>query len=243
MGNLMESLESLDIKTVHYDDQDVELEVSIDNEGWSASDDLEVSKFQSHQAQVPQPLSIHDVVVVEELSFLHRLTMKLSHPGLDCGLGCFGNLSKITETGKKECDDLYWFDFHEILAARELFDRIQIWDDDEWIDFIRLTQTDGVMKTEEQLVEFHAAEVEIPEDVEYVHTRPHNSDADRFLAILDDMESALEEEEYESRTIPTSIKYPRWILRRFRDWIEEADFIEANVTAPSGSRYYTGSTK
>ncbi|KAI1440894.1 hypothetical protein F5Y02DRAFT_431663 [Annulohypoxylon stygium] len=236
----MENIEDLDIKTVYYDEQDVELEVSIEDEGWSTVDDLEVSTFHDRRAQVPQPLSIHDDTVVEELSFLHRLTMKLSHPGLDWGLGCFGNLSKITETGKKEYDDLYWFDLLEILTAKELFDGTKTWDDDDWIDFILSTQKHGELKTEEQLAEFHKPLTEIPEDVEHVHSRPCNPDSDRFLAILDNMESAVDEK-YEERTISTWAEYPRWILRNFRDWIEEADFIEANVTAPSGSRYYTAS--
>ena len=64
---------------------------------------------------------------------------------------------------------------------------------------------------------------------------------DRILAMLDNMESARPEAGSEARTISTSVGYHRWVLRNFKDWIEEAEFIEANVSAPRGSRYYTAS--
>ncbi|KAI2468673.1 hypothetical protein F4781DRAFT_432197 [Annulohypoxylon bovei var. microspora] len=231
-------MENFDIKVISYDGEDIQPEIRADNEGWStAVDDLEIRKFEGRRTHVPQPLSIHDAIVVEELSFLHRITMNLLHPGFDCGLGCFGNLSKIVETNKEEYDDLYWFDFFEITTAKELFDGDQVWtSDDDWIRFVRSVQKSEEQKTEEELIKFHAVQPESSENIEFVHVRPGTLDADKFLAELDDMELALLGE---ARTISTSIEYPRWVLRSFRDWIEEADFIEANVSTPSGTRYYT----
>ncbi|KAI1458707.1 hypothetical protein F4805DRAFT_456421 [Annulohypoxylon moriforme] len=234
-------MENLDINNINYDDEHTQLEVSINNEGWNtAADDLKDRRFQGRRTRVPESLCIDDTVVVEELSFLHRLSMKLSRPGFDWGLGSFGNLSKIVETGKNEYRDLHWFDLLEIQTVKELFDGDQVWDDDAWIRFIRSAQQSEEPKSEEELLQFHIDQLDSMKEVEHVHTRPRNSDADRFLAVLDKMEAAFQEG-IEARTIPTSVEYPRWVLRNFRDWIEEAEFIEANVSAPSGSRYYTAS--
>ncbi|KAI1205513.1 uncharacterized protein F4807DRAFT_464600 [Annulohypoxylon truncatum] len=216
-------MENPDIKTVSHDGKDILLE------------------FQGRRSHIPQPLSINDTTVVEELGFPYKPSMKLSQPGFDWGLGCFGNLSKIIGTSKNEYDDLYWFDFFEINTAKQLFDGSQVWDDDDaWIRFVRSTQRVEEPKTEEQLIKFNATQPESSDEVEPVQVRPRTSDADRFLAMLDNMESALEVGN-EARNISTSVEYPRWVLRNFRDWIEEADFIEANISAPSGSRYYTTS--
>ncbi|KAI0888292.1 uncharacterized protein GGS22DRAFT_185671 [Annulohypoxylon maeteangense] len=235
-------MENLDINKVNYDGEEIRLEVSVNNEGLpKAADDLKVRKFHGHRKHAPPPLIIDDTVVIEELSFLHRLSMKLSRPGFDWGIGCFGNLSKIVETGKNECGDLYWFDLVEIITAKELFEGKQTWDnDDAWIIFVRSAQEKEDRKSEVELAKFHGVELENEKEGEQIHVRPRNSDADRFLAMLDDMEAAFQEG-VEARTIPTSVEYPRWVALNFRDWIEEADFIEANVTAPGGSRYYTSS--
>ncbi|KAI1651225.1 uncharacterized protein F4817DRAFT_366771 [Daldinia loculata] len=74
-------------------------------------------------------------------------------------------------------------------------------------------------------------------------SRPCFPEAKEFLAGLDDMESALLDVGFDSKTIPASIKdEDRDYVRRhgdFEDWIEEADFVEANASVPEGTWYYS----
>ncbi|OTB11141.1 hypothetical protein K445DRAFT_26903 [Daldinia sp. EC12] len=70
------------------------------------------------------------------------------------------------------------------------------------------------------------------------------SEAREFLEGLDHMESVLPEVRVDEKTISTSTndEVVNCVMRkhmRFRDWIEEASFVEANVSAPAGTRYYT----
>ncbi|XXG95618.1 hypothetical protein Hte_001886 [Hypoxylon texense] len=61
---------------------------------------------------------------------------------------------------------------------------------------------------------------------------------DRFLAKLDDLESARPAEENEAQNVTSSVVSTRARPSVFNDWIDEADFMEANATMPQGTRYY-----
>ncbi|KAI1100630.1 hypothetical protein F4804DRAFT_348339 [Jackrogersella minutella] len=227
-----------EVGRIHYDGEGLEPGVSVDNHGWStAVDDLQVRKFKGRRSHAPKSLSINENATFEDTCFPLKRTISLGQPGLDWGLGCFGNSTKLVDTGKEKLDYLYWTDHHDRITAVELFNGEQIWEgDDDWIHHIRIAQRDKEEKTEEEFLQFYGSEKE----VEDTPTRPGTPEADDFLAGLDSMESACLEEESESRTAPTSLHgHPRWVLRGFRDWIEEADFIESNVSSPMGTRYYT----
>ncbi|KAI0829140.1 hypothetical protein F5Y06DRAFT_308280 [Hypoxylon sp. FL0890] len=229
------------MKLVDFSGDDIEPVVSVDNQGWSTSEDnLKIQKFQGRRVNAPKPLVLDESFVLVETNVQHRLTMNGAQPVFDWGLGCFGNPSKIVDTGKEELVWLFWKEFNEIRTAKELFDGRQVWKrgDDDWIHFIRVYQKD-----EEDLIAFHQAQQVSQTESEQAPVRPHTTEAEEFLAELSVMESARSGAESEEKKVPKSIEQEAgdrtWKLKNFRDWIEEADFVEANASMPSGTRYYT----
>ncbi|KAK6956806.1 hypothetical protein Daesc_002086 [Daldinia eschscholtzii] len=70
------------------------------------------------------------------------------------------------------------------------------------------------------------------------------SEAREFLEGLDRMESVPPDIRVDEKTISTSTNdgVVNCVMRKhmgFRDWIEEASFVEASVSAPAGTRYYS----
>ncbi|KAI1410507.1 hypothetical protein F5Y13DRAFT_192372 [Hypoxylon sp. FL1857] len=232
------------MKVVNFSGEDIDPVVSVDNQGWSTSgEDLKTRKFQGRRANVPKPLFFDQTSVFEESNFELRVTRNSFQPAFDCGLGCFGNPTKLVETGKEELVNLYWVDFNEIRTAKELFDGRQVWKGvDNWIHFVRLTQRYKEAKTEEELIKFHQPEQPTKKEAEQPLARPQTREGKDFLTELDNMESAQPEAGSEARKSPKPVEQevaqPRWQLRGFRDWIEEADFIESHANMPSGTRYY-----
>ncbi|KAI1141674.1 hypothetical protein F5Y05DRAFT_423387 [Hypoxylon sp. FL0543] len=234
-------------KLVDFSGEDIDLVVNVDNQGWSTSgENIEVHTFKGRRPHAPKPLVLDETVVLLEANFGLRVTMDSPRPVFDWGLGCFGNPSKLVETGKEELVGLFWKDFHEIRTAKELFDGHRVFKDgdDDWIHFVRVYQRTSEDKAEEELIAFHQAEQASQSEPESDQTslRPHTAEAENFLAELVAMESAPlqgETEEHAPNPIEQETGDRTWKLRNFRDWIEEVDFIEANATMPSGTRYYT----
>ncbi|KAI1373508.1 hypothetical protein F4677DRAFT_448337 [Hypoxylon crocopeplum] len=230
-------------KEVSYDGRNICPILDIVNEGWSTGEQgFSIRSFHGRRAHVPEPLCLENLILEEE-NFLLRVTKTdLTSPVFDSGLGCFGNSTKLVETGDGELIDLWAGDFREARAAKELFDGQHTFDDYEWIQFQRVSQRNAEDKTEEDLIKFHKAQHESPPQSPKALARPRTSESDRFLVKLDDMESARTTIDGNERTIPTSENNSNgpghWVLKNFQDWIEETDFVESNASMPIGTRYY-----
>ncbi|KAI1406143.1 hypothetical protein F4819DRAFT_481957 [Hypoxylon fuscum] len=232
-------------KKVSYSGEDIHPAISIDNDGWSATDGFEIRKFRGRRPHPPRLLRVDDESEFNEMNFQLRVSsLNCAQPGLDWGIGCFGNPTKLVETGKGELTGLYASDFHEVRTAKELFEGNYVWTDDEWIHFQRLNQRDGEPKTELDLIDFHEEQQVSETELDEEPVQRFTSGAEEFLESLDNLESAPEGGS-ETRAIPASIDNeehnPRSAFQgcsRFRDWIDEADFVEANAKMPKGTRYY-----
>ncbi|KAI0138907.1 hypothetical protein F4776DRAFT_617136 [Hypoxylon sp. NC0597] len=220
------------LKVVNFSCEDISLVVSVDDQGWSKSGDgLQVRKFQGRRARAPKPLLLNKTSVFEEKNFQLRVTVNSFQPTFDWGLGCFGNSTKLVETGKDELVNLHWTDFNEIRTAKELFDGRQVWDGDEyWIRLVRLTQRGKDGKTEKELIQFHQAQRETKANQERPPLRSHRIKSEEFFQELVDMESGRSETGNEARNILKLEKSSKWQLKYFRDWIEEADFVESHAS-------------
>ncbi|KAI8963221.1 hypothetical protein F5Y11DRAFT_163670 [Daldinia sp. FL1419] len=221
--------------------------LNTDNQGWSMPEEaIRPRKFQGQRGRAPKPLITQHQGELKEENFPRRRTkMNLSLPGFDSGLGCFGNPSKLVETGKGELVDLYWADSYEIDAATKLTGEKVFWENEDWIDFQCLFQKYKEPKSEYELILFHEAQTDSGIEPSGPTSRPSSPEADEFLAGLDDMESAFSGAVQDERTMPASTKKEdgscvRW-YEDFGDWIEEAGFVEANLSMPMGTRYYKGS--
>ncbi|KAI2609964.1 uncharacterized protein GGS25DRAFT_520768 [Hypoxylon fragiforme] len=232
-------MENKKSKEVSFGGKDIQPVTNVDNQGWSTTaKPLDIKKFQGHRAHAPEPLSISDEEL-EESNFPQRVTkVSLSDPAFDYGLGCFGNPTKLVETGKQELGDLFWTDFHELRTAEELREEERVWKSEEdWIRFQRLAQKNAEPKTEEELRQFWGSLRGLEKKSYAAPIRPGALEAKDFLAKLDDMEAAHSED----RTVPSTTRdheNPRLSRQNFRDWMEAADFIENNASSSSGTRYY-----
>ncbi|KAI0113020.1 hypothetical protein F4814DRAFT_449468 [Daldinia grandis] len=220
----------------------------IDNQGWSTlGRSIKAREFQGRRDHSPKPLVIEHDVELKEMNFPRRFTkIRLSLSGFDSGLGCFANPSKLVETGRGELDGLYRANLCEIKAAMELIEGSKVWEDEDWIDFQRGFQKFKEPKTEGDLIAFHETRSDREGELSEFTFRPCFPEANEFLTGLDDMESALSGVGFDSKTIPAFIKdEDRENVRQhggFEDWIEEADFVEANASVPAGTWYYSIST-
>ncbi|OTB00897.1 hypothetical protein M426DRAFT_26126 [Hypoxylon sp. CI-4A] len=247
------------IKVICFGGEIMEPVANIDNQGWSTTDgDMKPKSFHGRRARAPEPLIIDELDVFVDRSFELTETMSIQQPGFDWGLGCFGNPTKLVETGKGELQNLVPSDMAEVSAAKELFDGRQTWGDDEWIAFQRATQVDYEVKTEEELIEFHETEVEDEDDVDLELASEHlrfpgeyeeeleeyeeylEQSADEFLAELDDMEAG--DYEWDVSSILSSESDDdedgEGAMLTFDDWIAEADFLEKSANMPKSTRYY-----
>ncbi|KAI1763398.1 hypothetical protein GGR53DRAFT_467434 [Hypoxylon sp. FL1150] len=232
-------------KVVSYDGKGVELDVSVENGGWASADNLNIPHFEDHRRNAPEPLRLNPADKITEENILLRVSkVRMSQPGVDWGLGCFGNATRVVETGKGEMAGLAWTDFHEVRTAKEFArDKRGFRNDDEWIRLQRLYQQGAQDKTELDLLDFHRGAEKVSQvDSHQAAFRDESSARyyeDRFLASLDDLESARPGEGSEVQNVTSLIVSPRRQNRVFGDWIEEADFMEANATMPQGTRYYS----
>ncbi|KAI1777366.1 hypothetical protein F4818DRAFT_457232 [Hypoxylon cercidicola] len=234
-------------KEVSYDGKDICLDVSIDNEGWSTTSSFKITKFEGRRKNIPKPLRLDGSgTYFKEESILFRDAIwSVSQPAFDWGLGCFGNPTKLVETGKGETTELCWTDFHEIRTAEEFSrDRRGFKSDDEWIHLQRLYQMNAEDKTEQELINFHDAKQRVSQVDSHQaaflddRSRQEHYHVDRFLAELDDLESARPEEMNEAQNVTSAVVSTRGPPREFKDWIDEIDFMESNATMPQGTRYY-----
>ncbi|KAI6091704.1 hypothetical protein F4821DRAFT_226692 [Hypoxylon rubiginosum] len=232
-------------KKVSYDGKGVEVEASINNQGWPSIDGSNMKKFEGRRKNIPKPLCLDRTSqFTEENILLRESKVSMSQPGFDWGLGCFGNATKIVETGKGETAELAWTDFHEVRTAKEFArDKRGFRDDGEWIHLQRLYQTDAKEKSELDLIDFHRRGEKASQVDSHQAAFQDESNGKyhefRFLADLDNLESARPDEQNEVQNVTSSIVSTTRRPRVFMDWIEEADFMEANSTMAQGTRYYS----
>ncbi|KAI1387698.1 uncharacterized protein F4822DRAFT_430445 [Hypoxylon trugodes] len=163
-------------KVTRYRGEDAHPEVNFDNEGWSKDEDLKFDEFRGRRSHAPDPLPLNDTVFEDEI-FPLRTTINADHPVFDWGLGCFGNSTKLVDTGKEELVDLYWTDFHEIRTAKELMNGNQVWNDDDWIRYKRVYQREEEDKSVSELIQFHERE-KADEEAQY---KKHQVEASEFF--------------------------------------------------------------
>ncbi|KAI2627086.1 hypothetical protein GGS26DRAFT_592703 [Hypomontagnella submonticulosa] len=218
--------------------KDVYPEVNLDNQGWAVVGNFEVRKFRGRRAHAPKPLFDGGNVKFHEINFRRSRivsTITLAQPGFDWGLGCFGNPTKVVETGKGELNDLHWSDFHEVRISKELAEGHEVWGRgiDDWLMFQRSTQRNEELKTEQELIDFHEEQQLYQEESYQGPVRRHSSDTKRFLNELRNLESAHPKVQDEEVVVPAiekgENKNPAWVLRGFGDWIDEADFVESHA--------------
>ncbi|KAI0386302.1 hypothetical protein F5Y04DRAFT_275910 [Hypomontagnella monticulosa] len=222
-------------KEVTNECKDVSLDLNVDDQGWAAVDDLKVSKFQGRRARVPKPLLDGGNVKFHEINFRKsRIVSKvtLAQPGFDWGLGCFGNPTKLIETGKGELDRLHWVDFHEVRISKELAEGHEVWERgyDDWLIFQRSTQKNTEVKTEQELIDFHENQQAFQTDSDQEPSRRNSEDTVRFLTQLGNLEAAHPKVQAEEVTIQDPAERKgTWAFLGAEDWIEEADFEETNL--------------
>ncbi|KAI2628275.1 hypothetical protein GGS21DRAFT_528515 [Xylaria nigripes] len=197
----------------------------IENEGWSALQPILgfSSSTASSRARCPPSLSLQRTeVVTEDMKSPSDLRPGVSAPAFDHGLGCFGYPYKVVETGQSEpmSDSLCRADTSQIKTTQELFDGKGTWGDD----------CSSPMLEE--------GECPVWEDRIY--------GGQDLLEELDDLEAARPKQEKEI-VIPGNRDdiWERPNLRTvnqdqlFGDWIDEVAALEASVSMPQGTRYYT----
>ncbi|KAI1118216.1 hypothetical protein F5Y14DRAFT_447097 [Nemania sp. NC0429] len=112
-------------RLITYDGDNIDLQVVIDNEGWS---DLKpVLGYSSlRSSRCPRPLTIQvpseGVITEDMVTFkFKQVQIRLSSPTFDLGLGCFGHPTKIVETGRGELTEgPGWWTIHHKTARNDI---------------------------------------------------------------------------------------------------------------------------
>ncbi|KAI1078863.1 hypothetical protein F5B20DRAFT_581895 [Whalleya microplaca] len=216
-------MEAIHGKDVSYSGEGLSAVVTVDSSGWSTKQGmLQILKFEGRRSHAPPPLSLHMNANFMERNIPFIACKVVATPAYDCGLGCFGNANKIVDTGKQELSDLQSIDCQGVATSFELFAGVKVWADDDWIHFQRQTQNEPEMPggwiDHRPLVEIRRSQV-------------------NFFSSLDELEAARpKQEDLDSQNSPKPGS--TWKLKNFDSWIDEADFVEANASAPAGTRYY-----
>ncbi|KAI0002636.1 hypothetical protein F4779DRAFT_603628 [Xylariaceae sp. FL0662B] len=216
-------MEGITNKEVSYNGENLTPAVVIDNDGWSTKqDELQILIFEGRRAHIPAPLSINTHANFKERNFSF-ITSKVTTqtPAFDWGLGCFGHANKIVETGKQELSE-----YHDLkTTAYNVFDGAQVWTDADWIHFQQQTKGENAKP---------AAAIDHEPLLEIRNSQ------EQFFSDLDKLEAA-RPEKVDHRKKQDGDDFPTrstWQLKGFDSWIDEADFVEAMASAPSGTRYY-----
>lgn len=245
-----------------YDGEGTCLNLEVENEGWSTL--KPASGFASArytQSQSPFSLRLtrtHTGFLVDDLGTFKDVRVNLSNPTFDLGLGCFGNPSRVVETGRGELvnETLWWTDYSQIRTAQELFNG-KVWGDDEWINFqmegafkeVDDSSTDGEYSTDasgmsDEEDKGPPPSFDIPTETDYRESGNRSPGSRDLLAALDVLEAARPKSREKQITIPGN-REGIWDQPNFQcvtskpgDWVDEAEALESSASMPEGTKYY-----
>ncbi|KAI3320324.1 hypothetical protein HD806DRAFT_547514 [Xylariaceae sp. AK1471] len=221
-------------QVITYGGEGIQLQVIVDNAGWSSLKPVLGFSSRSSRTHTPTPLDLPRTgYITEAMGTLKAVKIRLSTPTFDVGLGCFGNPSKLVETGRGELDRLWWADHKQLKVAQELIDGRRIWGDEEWIDF-------QLEAREEE----DSSDSDVSNTLERSVYQRRTLGGQDLLEELDDLEAARPTVEKRQISIPGN-REGIWeqpdfgaSTQQFDDWVDEVAALEALASMPEGTRYY-----
>ncbi|KAI1758331.1 hypothetical protein F4782DRAFT_477507 [Xylaria castorea] len=210
-------------RVIAYQGDVSQLQVGIENEGWSTLKPVLSFSSRSSRTHLPRPsLRLpRKLAMKADIDAPNDVNFKIYRPTFDLGLGCFGHLVKVT-------------DYHLIETVKELRHGNDVCTDEEWIGF----RPGGSCEDEED------CSTDALDEGGYHDSVSRISGGQDLLKELDDLEAARPKPGKRQVVIPGNragiwekLEFGASKLS-FDSWVDEIAALEASSSMPKGTRYY-----